>query len=56
MTLAAGYDMSPDEGKEEYEEVQADLRKQDEEVKRIPKNSRSLWKWVGGSWSHSGKI
>ena len=47
MTLAAGYDMSPDEGKEEYEEVQADLRKQDEEVckglcevNRIHKNGR----------------
>jgi hypothetical protein len=24
--------MSPDEGKEEYEEVQADLRKRDDEV------------------------
>ena len=28
----AGYDMSPDEGQEELEEVQADLRKKDEEV------------------------
>ena len=27
-----GYEMSPDEGQEEYEEVQADLRKKDEEV------------------------
>lgn len=29
--LKEGYDMSPDEGKEELEEVQADLRKKDEE-------------------------
>ena len=32
MTCVSGYDMSPDEGQEELEEVQADLRKKDEEV------------------------
>jgi len=32
--LKEGYDMSPDEGQEEYEEVQADLRKKDEELER----------------------
>ena len=30
--------MSPDEGKEEYEEVQAELRKKDEEVLIIAYN------------------
>lgn len=28
----SGYEMSPDEGQEEYEEVQADLKKREEEV------------------------
>ncbi|KAK3099772.1 hypothetical protein FSP39_009443 [Pinctada imbricata] len=30
--LKEGYDMSPDEGQEEYEEVQADLKKREEEM------------------------
>ena len=32
--LISGYEMSPDEGQEEYEEVQADLKKREEEVSR----------------------
>jgi len=32
--LKEGYEMSPDEGKEEYDEVQAELRKKDEELSR----------------------
>lgn len=32
--LREGYYMSPDEGQEEYEEVQADLRKRDEEAEK----------------------
>lgn len=32
--LKEGYDMSPDEGQEEYEEVQADLRRREEEVEK----------------------
>lgn len=30
--FTSGYEMSPDEGQEEYEEVQADLKKREEEV------------------------
>ena len=33
MNVYLGYQMSADEGQEEYEEVQADLRKKEEEVK-----------------------
>ena len=34
--LKEGYDMSPDEGQEEYEEVQADLRRREEEADKDP--------------------
>jgi len=30
--LKEGYSMSPDEGKEEFEEVQSDLKKKEDEV------------------------
>lgn len=33
--LREGLKMSPDEGQEELEEVQAEIKKKDEEVKRI---------------------
>lgn len=32
--LKEGYEMSPDEGQEEYEEVQADLKKREEELEK----------------------
>ena len=32
LNAILGYQMSADEGQEEYEEVQADLRKKEEEV------------------------
>jgi Ca2+/H+ antiporter, TMEM165/GDT1 family len=33
--LKEGYSMSPNEGQEEFEEVQLDLRKRDDEVKLL---------------------
>lgn len=39
--LKEGYDMSVDEGQEEYEEVQADLRKRDEEAEKDPESGFS---------------
>lgn len=33
--LKEGYHMSPNEGQEEFEEVQSDLKKQDDEVKHL---------------------
>ena len=32
--LKEGYSMSPDEGKEEFEEVQSDLKKKEDEVSK----------------------
>ena len=35
VSMLPGYQMGADEGQEEYEEVQADLRKKEEEVSRV---------------------
>ena len=45
--LKEGYEMSPDEGQEEYEEVQADLRRREEEAEKDPE--------LGGAASNGTK-
>ena len=40
--LKEGYYMSPDEGQEELEEVQSDLKKKDDEVTNRQENNRTL--------------
>jgi len=47
--LKEGYDMSADEGQEEYEEVQADLRRREEEAEKDPEAG------MGGAGSGAGK-
>ena len=53
--LKEGHDMSADEGQEEYEEVQADLRRREEEAEKDPELGGSVGIGASNMWVTPGE-